>query len=67
MCQNREDAIAVCKVATADYLTFLYGQYPGNPYKLEYLIDEAAKEVSNGQRYFHEGEYGDQIHPFCFG
>lgn len=67
-CQTREQAIALCKVATADFLTECYERY-GSPYKLDWLIEESAKKVSDGQKYFYENEYGygDQIHPFSFG
>lgn len=67
MCQTKQAALALCKVATAEHLTTLYNQYPGNPYKLEYLIAEVEKALANGQKYFHEDEYGNQIHPFDFG
>lgn len=67
MCQTKQAALALCKVATAEHLTTLYNQYPGNPYKLEYLIAEVEKALANDQKYFHESEYGDQIHPFDFG
>jgi len=68
MTPKREFAIKLCKAATSDRLTKLHEKY-GSPYKLDYLIDEAAKGVSNGCKSFYEGQddYGDQIHPFCYG
>lgn len=65
-CQKKADAIALCKAATPELLTKLNDQY-GSPYKIEYLIEEAQKQVDNGQRWFHEGVYGDSIHPFSWG
>lgn len=63
----RKNAIAVCEAATPEYLTSLYEKY-GCPYKLDYLIDEAKKQVANGCKYFYEAEgFGDMIHPFSVG
>ena len=68
MAKTKADAVALNKVATEEYLTDLYNQYEC-PYKLDYLISEAAKKVADGQRGFYEDKYGygDQIHPFGVG
>ena len=67
MCQNKEDAIRLNKAATPEFLAELNSKYYC-PYKLEYLISESAKEVEEGQPYFHYYEdFGDSIHPFDLG
>lgn len=67
-CKTRDQALAVCKAATPELLTELFDKYE-QPYKLEYLIDDARKAVENGCKYFHEDDYGygDQVHPFDVG
>lgn len=65
-CKTKAGAVELVMDADADYLTRLWNQYK-NPYKLEYLISECEKAFENGCRYFHECEYGDQVHPFSFG
>lgn len=37
------------------------------PYKPEYLVSESEKKSADGQKWFHESEYGDAIHPFGVG
>lgn len=68
MAKTKSDAVKLCKAATADLLDSLNAKY-GCPYKIDYLIDEAAKKVADGQKYFHEDKYGygDQVHPFGVG
>lgn len=77
-CQTRDDAIKLCKAATDDYIFQLdekYGKGPhesgyrdtGCPYLPQWIVDEAAKQVSDGLSEFHEGEYGDAVHPFTVG
>ena len=66
-CKKRDDAIALVKAATPGLLTELTEKY-GSPYKLEYMIDEAAKKVADGCKWFHESiKIGDVVHPFAVG
>ena len=65
-CEKKEDAIKLCKAATPELITALGKKYKC-PYKIDWLIDEAAKKVADGQKYFLEGYYGDTIHPFSVG
>ena len=65
-CRTKEQAIDLCKAATEDYIYSLAEKYKC-PYKPEWIVDEAARKVADGQKYFHEGEYGDIIHPFGVG
>lgn len=78
MCKTREQAVELCTAATEDYIYALdekYGKGPhpdgyrekGCPYMPQYLVDEAAKEVANGQKYFYENDFGDSVHPFGVG
>ena len=80
-CQTRENAIKLCKAATEDFIYQLdekYGVGPrspeeggykekGCPYMPQWIVDEAAKKVADGQKWFHEDEYGDTVHPFGVG
>ena len=66
MCRTKDEAVVLCSAATEELLTDLYNRYKC-PYKLQYLIDSAAREVQKGQPYFHEGEFGDTVHPFGVG
>lgn len=68
MSKTRQQAVDLCRAATADLLTSLADKY-GCPYKVDYLINEAAEKVADGQKYFYENDYGygDQIHPFSVG
>lgn len=65
-CQTKEQAIALCKAATEDYIYSLAEKYKC-PYKPEWIVEEAAEKVADGQKYFHESDYGDTIHPFGVG
>jgi len=65
-CLTKEQAIALCKAATEDYIYSLAEKYKC-PYKPEWLVDEAVRKVADGQEYFHESDYGDTIHPFGVG
>ena len=65
-CKKLDDAIALCKAATPDLINALSEKYKC-PYKAQYMINEAAKKVADGCKYFHEGEYGDSVHPFGVG
>lgn len=63
----KDDAVKLCEAATPELLSDMYQRYPIS-YKLDYLINEAEKQVRNGCRFFlGDGEYGDQIHPFSYG
>lgn len=66
--KTRDNAVELCRAATPEVIEKFYNNY-GSCYELDYLIDEAAKQVENGCRYFYEDQYGygDQIHPFCYG
>lgn len=68
MSKTKADAIELNKAATEEYLTDLHSKYRC-PYKLDYLVDEAAKKVADGQRGFYEDKYGygDSVHPFSVG
>lgn len=65
-CAKREEAVELCKYANIDFLSSLADKYPGCPYRIDWLADEASKKVADGQKYFYEGKYGygDVIHPF---
>lgn len=68
MARNKDDAIKLVEAATPYLLTKLYSQYKC-PYKLDWLISEAEKQVENGCKYFYEDSYGygDSVHPFGVG
>lgn len=68
MSKTKADAIELVKAATSQLLTGLHAKYKC-PYKLDWLISEAEKQVENGCRSFYEGSYGygDSVHPFGVG
>lgn len=66
ICRKRSDAIELCGNATESLLSSLYSKYKC-PYKLEYLIQTAKKQVDNGCKFFYETRYGDQVEPFSVG
>lgn len=65
-CRTRDAALAICQAATEDLLTTLWNKYRC-PYKLEYLVESAQKKVQDGCKWFHESDFGDQVHPFDIG
>lgn len=65
-CLTKEQAIELCKAATEDLIYDLSSKYKCT-YKPDWIIDEAARKVADGQKYFYENEYGDTIHPFGVG
>lgn len=65
-CIRKSDAIALCEVATDQYLTKLYRQY-SCPYRLDSLIRGVKKQLANGCRSFYENRYGDMVYPFDVG
>ena len=68
LCKKRSEAVEVCKEAKSEFLETLYHTHRC-PYKLDYLIDSAAKQVNDGCRRFYESPYGygDMIYPFDVG
>lgn len=68
MSKTKADAIELVKAATPQLLTRLHARYKC-PYKLDWLISEAEKQVENGCRSFYEDKYGygDSVHPFGVG
>lgn len=64
-CIRKADAIKLCQAATEEVLTKFYNKYKC-PYKLDYLIEAAKKQVANRCAGFYE-KWGDQISPFCVG
>lgn len=68
MSKTKADAIELVKTATPQLLTGLHAKYKC-PYKLDWLISEAEKQVENGCRSFYEDKYGygDSVHPFGVG
>lgn len=68
LAKYRKDAVDLCKSATADLLTKLDKKYTC-PYKLDFMIEAAAKQVERGCKTFYENDYGygDQVHPFDAG
>lgn len=68
MSKTKADAIELVKAATPQLLTGLHAQYKC-PYKLDWLISEAEKQVEDGCKYFYEDSYGygDSVHPFGVG
>lgn len=65
-CKRKEDAIKLCEAATPELINSLSARYKC-PYKAQYIIDEAAKKVADGCKWFHESDYGDTVHPFGVG
>lgn len=67
-CKTKEQAIELVKAATPELLTKLNDQYE-QPYKLDYLINDAQEQVDTNCRSFHENDYGygDTVHPFGVG
>lgn len=65
---KKDYAIELVTAATPEVIERMYNKY-GSCYKLDYLIDEAAKKAADGCKFFYEDKYGygDQIHPFCYG
>lgn len=66
MTRTKEDALALVKAGSASFLTALDEKF-GCPYKLDYMIDECAKKVADGCKWFHDSQYGDTVHPFGVG
>ena len=68
MCPTKELAIKLVKAGTPKLLNELYDRFDC-PYKIDWMIAECAKKVSDGCRGFYEGEYGygDSVYPFCVG
>ena len=68
-CPTKELAVKLVKAGTSKYLTTLYDKYPDCPYKLDYLIEECKRKVTDGCRGFYENDYGygDSVHPFTVG
>lgn len=65
-CQKKDDALALVKAGTVDLITNLASKYK-TPYDPEWIIEQCAKKVADKCAYFHEGEYGDSVHPFGVG
>lgn len=66
LAHTRADACDLLKEATPEYLTELHQKY-GSCYKLDYLIEGSADNLGRGCSGLLEGEFGDQIFPFCNG
>jgi len=69
MCPTKKLALKLLEAATPELLTALRENFSRCPYKLDWLIAEAEKQVENGCKYFYEDSYGygDSVHPFGVG
>lgn len=69
MCETKEQAVALVKAGTAEYLTEVYNEFPECPYKLNFLIEECKRKAEDGCKGFYENKYGygDSVHPFGVG